>query len=113
MYIREYFNIYEAPVLAAELQASYPQIRSYVGQSTENPETIIRFSITPQGLHTMTLSSKSGTQFIDPYTIDSDEYIVYSKKNLPFGDRDFICEFDDDNLLTISLINCNSITNKN
>jgi hypothetical protein len=95
----ENFRVYEASVLANELQVQYPNIRSYVGQSIDNPETLIRFSLTPQGLHTMTLSSKTGTQFIDPYARDSNSYMVYSKRNLPFGDRDIICEFEDDGII--------------
>ncbi|PNQ74848.1 hypothetical protein C1T31_01535 [Hanstruepera neustonica] len=93
------YRVYEASILANELQAQYPNIRSYVGQSVENPETIIRFSVTPQGLHTMTLSSETGSEFIDPYTRDANSYIVYSKRDLPFGDRNYVCEFDDDGIV--------------
>ncbi len=93
------FRVYEASVLANELQAQYPNIRSYVGQSVDNPETLIRFSVTPQGLHTMTLSSETGSQFIDPYTRGSNSYIVYSKRDLTFGDRNYVCEFDDDGVM--------------
>ncbi|WP_191858487.1 reprolysin-like metallopeptidase [Hanstruepera ponticola] len=99
----ETFKVYEASVMAAELQSQYSDIRSYVGQSVENPETLIRFSVTPQGLHTMTLSSETGTQFIDPYTRDSNAYIVYAKRDLPFGNRSFVCEVDDEGLIAEDL----------
>ena len=62
------FRIMEASVMHPELEAKFPNIHSYVGQGIDNPAEIIRFSITPQGLHTMTLSTKQGTEYIDPYT---------------------------------------------
>ncbi len=91
----EDFKILEAPVMQPELQAQFPEIRSYVGQSIEDPTAVIRFSITPLGLHTMTLSSK-GTQLIDPYTTDSG-YIVYSKRELPTPSTLFECGVIEEN----------------
>ena len=44
---REYI-VQEAPVMEAELQAKYPEIRSYVGWQKNNPENSIRFSVTPE-----------------------------------------------------------------
>tara|TARA_R110002049_G_scaffold65035_1_gene171000 strand:+ start:138445 stop:141168 length:2724 start_codon:yes stop_codon:yes gene_type:complete len=79
----ESYRVEEASIMTPSFQAKHTNMRSYVGQSIENPEATIYFSITPKGLHTMTLSSKNGTQFIDPYTSDSNTYIVYSKKDLP------------------------------
>ncbi len=92
----ETYRILEASVMHPTLQAKHPNIRSYVGQSIDNPSIIIRFSITPQGLHTMTLSSNKGTQFIDPYTKDSKSYIVYKKRDLPALDETFVCGFTDE-----------------
>ena len=92
----ETFSIIEASVLEKPLQDKYPNIKTYVGQSISNPSNTIRFSITAQGLHTMSFKAGSGTEFIDPYTKDSESYIVYSKKDLPVLDEPWICEFDDD-----------------
>ena len=86
----ESFRIKEASVMEEELQEKYLNIRTYVGQSIENPSTLIRFSITPQGLHTMTLS-ENGAQFIDPYTKNGSEYIVYAKRDLPPLDQPWEC----------------------
>ncbi len=98
----EPFLIKEASILAPELQRQVPQIRSYIGVSADNPSTVIRFSVTPNGLNTMTLSTENGTQFIDPYTTDTNHYVAYARKDLPFESRDFLCEFEDDNLLKVS-----------
>ncbi len=86
----ESFRIKEASVMEKSLQDKYSNIRTYIGQSIQNPSTLIRFSITPQGLHTMTLSER-GAQFIDPYTKNGSEYIIYSKKDLPPLDQPWEC----------------------
>lgn len=93
------YRIKEASVMHEDLQASYPNIRSYVGQGIENPAAIIRFSVTPQGLHTMTLNTGNGAEFIDPYTENGDSYIVYAKRDLPALDTSFECRFDDHSVI--------------
>ena len=91
----ETFSVFEASILEKPLQDKYPSIKTYAGKSISNPSITIRFSITPQGLHSMSFNTTYGTQFIDPYTKDSDIYIVYYKKDLPVLDKSWICEFDD------------------
>ena len=92
----ESFRVLEAPVMVPSLQAKHPNIRSYIGQSIENSATIIRFSITPQGLHTMTLTSNKGTQLIDPYSLNDNSYISYAKNDLPLSKDKFLCGVSDD-----------------
>jgi len=94
----ESFRVMEASIMQSELQAYHSDMRSYVGQSIENPSKTIRFSVTPKGLHTMTLSGDNSTEFIDPYAKNSNTYIVYSKRDLPALNSSFICEFDDEGL---------------
>ncbi|HEX8269897.1 MAG TPA: zinc-dependent metalloprotease family protein [Flavobacterium sp.] len=77
-----HFRIYEAPVMHPDLAASFPDSKSYVGVGVENPADVIRFSTTMFGLHTMTLSNKTGTSYIDPFTKDLNNYIVYEKQYL-------------------------------
>ncbi len=79
----EAFEVYEASIMAPKLQLKYSNIRSYSGKSIDNPENLIRFSVTPQGLHAMFLSPSKGAQFIDPYTKSDNNYIIYSKRDLP------------------------------
>jgi subtilisin-like proprotein convertase family protein len=92
----ESFRVKEESIMESGFQAENPNLRSYVGQSIEHPESIIYFSITPQGLHTMTLSGKNGTQFIDPYSSDGKKYLVYNKKDLPDLKGIFKCMTPDD-----------------
>lgn len=91
----ESFEIYEASNMAPELQAQFPEIRSYIGKSLVNPTSIIRFSVSPQkGLSSMLLNDGK-TVFIEPYTIDRNNYIVFINT---IGDKhtnSFICETED------------------
>ena len=78
----EGYRIYEAPVMEAELSAKLPNIKSYIGKSIENPSSSIRFSVTLFGLHTMTFSGLNEISYIDPYTKDLKNYILYKKSDL-------------------------------
>ena len=75
----EEFAIYEASVMHPDLQSRYPNIRSYVGKGIDNPSAIIRFSISHLGFKSMVLSSGKTTIFIEPYSKDLTQYIVYDK----------------------------------
>ena len=76
--ILENFKILEAPVLAPELQNQYPEIRSYAGQSIENPHNTIRFCVSPEkGVSATIFSPVYGTVIIDPFTKDYQYIIVF------------------------------------
>ena len=95
----EEFIVKESSILEPAYQLKYPNIRTYVGQNIKNPSSTISFSITPQGLHAMTLSSKTGTQFIDPYS-ENNTYIVYDKGNLPALKKEFRCLVPNDLIMS-------------
>ncbi|EDP72761.1 hypothetical protein FBALC1_16707 [Flavobacteriales bacterium ALC-1] len=90
------YQIFEASVMDPELQAQFPNMRSYAGQGIDNPTEVIRFSVTPKGFHAMFLGTANGTQFIDPFTTDGNIYTVYAKKNLEARNFDFECGVIDD-----------------
>ncbi|TYC15578.1 T9SS type A sorting domain-containing protein [Bizionia gelidisalsuginis] len=92
----ESFRVKEASVMEKSLQNKYPEIRTYIGESVNYPGTTMRFSITNQGLHTMSMSINNGVEFIDPFTKDGDNYIVYAKRDLPALDSTWICGFEND-----------------
>jgi Metallo-peptidase family M12/Secretion system C-terminal sorting domain len=89
----ENYRIYEASVLQSELAAKSPEIQSYIGKGIDNPTATIRFSTTLFGLHVMNFSER-GTSFIDPYTKDLQNYIVYNKANI-HTNRGFECGVKD------------------
>ncbi|HLA55800.1 MAG TPA: zinc-dependent metalloprotease family protein, partial [Flavobacterium sp.] len=77
----QHYRIYEASVMDPELAARHPEIQSYVGENTQDPTNTIRISTTIFGLHVMSFSNK-GVSFIDPFTTDLQNYIVYDKSQL-------------------------------
>lgn len=78
------YRIYEAPVMHKDLQAQFPDIKSYVGVAVNDKFSTVRFSTTRFGVHAMILSPK-GTVYIDPYTADLNHYMVYRKKEAISG----------------------------
>jgi subtilisin-like proprotein convertase family protein len=89
------YRIYEAPVMEDGLSAKFPDIKSYSGTGVEDTTASIRFSTTLFGLHVMSLSGNSDTFYIDTYTKDLNNYIVYNRKNITNG-RTFSCLIEDD-----------------
>jgi len=92
----ERYQVFEASIMEPALQKKYPNIRSYIGKSMENKGKIIRFSISNDGFHGMIFRKSGGTIFIDPYTLNNNNYIVYNKKSLP-KIAPFECRFDEFN----------------
>ena len=62
------FKVVESPVMAEELAAKYPMIKTYLGQGVEkNLSARVRFDVTPQGFHAIMFTT-NGTIYIDPYS---------------------------------------------
>lgn len=72
----EHFQVWESSNMAPELQAKFPEIRSYVGSGIEDPTAYLRFSMSPVGFSSMI--TRSGiSEFIEPYTDDRTVYAVF------------------------------------
>ena len=74
------FNIWHTAVMAPELAAANPGIKTFTGQGINDPTATIQLEWTEAGFHAMILSPLSGTVFIDPYhqkTVTN--YISYYK----------------------------------
>lgn len=78
----ESFRIYEASVMHPDLQAQFPEIRSYVGVGIENKTAMVRFSTTLYGVHAMIFTGDKEVNYIDTYSNDLSLYMVYSRKNI-------------------------------
>ncbi len=77
------FHVWESAVMAPELAAAYPGIRTFTGQGIDDPTATIKLDWTEFGFHSMILSPVTGSVFIDPYdqhTITN--YISYYKTDL-------------------------------
>ncbi|QXP60555.1 zinc-dependent metalloprotease [Olleya sp. HaHaR_3_96] len=109
----EVFDVMEASMMEPELQQKYSNITTYVGQSIENPVNTMRFSITPQGLHTISFNENVGMEYIDPYTKSGENYIVYAKKDLPILNQNWTCDVIDDAVEVEDQVGSNRVFNAN
>ncbi|TAK30116.1 MAG: propanediol utilization protein, partial [Saprospiraceae bacterium] len=76
------FQLVEAPIMAPELAAEYPYIRSYAGWSEDDPTAYLRCGVTQNGFHAVVFSARHSTVFIDAYAKgDTEHYISYFKKD--------------------------------
>lgn len=91
----ERYYVMETPIMEQELADKFPMIKSYAAQGVDDPTAIARFSVTQFGLHSMTFSSGNSTVFIDPYTEDRQNYIVYKRNDLERENADFECLTDE------------------
>lgn len=86
----EQFEVWESSNFAPELQAKFPEIRSYVGIGIDDPSAYLRFSVSPAGISTMKLKGGK-SEFIEKHTQDG-KYIVYdSKKHRDKSQMPFEC----------------------
>jgi len=92
--IRDYI-VQEASLMEAELQAKFPEIRSYTGWEKGNPTNTIRFSLTPQTGISIMYFDGWDVSYLDSYTKDNSSFILYKRKTLPKNNRLFECHVED------------------
>ncbi len=84
----ERFRVYEASNFAPDLQAQFPEIRSYVGQGIDDKYARLRLSINPRGINTMVSRADKPSEYMEPYSVDGTVHVVYNservKGKLPF-----------------------------
>ncbi len=92
----EHFEIQESSNFEDALAAKYPDIKSYIGKSQENPRNLVFFSISPLGFSSMEIKSDQSSVFIEPYTKDLSTYVVYKKSDKHDSLNKFECTTIDD-----------------
>lgn len=91
----EKYSIIETPVLHPKLEAKFPGIKSYAGQGIDNPASIIRFSVSNEnGFYGMVMNPNKGSYFIDPFTSDFTQFMVYNRSDAE-NNYDFECTLDE------------------
>lgn len=103
-----YFRVFEASTLADELQEKFPSIRSFIAKGIDDPTAIARFSHSQVGLHVAISSGKHPTIYIDPFTKDKEQYITYSRRDLPLDVQGFVCHTEDFENRPVEIDNINS-----
>lgn len=89
------YKIIETSNFSPELQAKYPNIKSYTGYDVNNQNQRINFSISPEfGLYG-SINNGSKNILIDAYTKDKSRYIIYDKSNLTTDESKFKCDIDE------------------
>lgn len=78
------FRVVESPVMAPELVAQYPSIRTYSGVATDNPGVIVRLGVGYKGFHAFIFGDPRGAQSVRRYAeSQNDLYVAYKAADLP------------------------------
>ena len=108
----EQFQVSETSTLAPEIAIKYPNIKTYIGFSLDNPGGRIRFSISPQGLKTMSTYPNKPALFTVPLNKgDKSLYISYDRSMRIDSKKDFECLTENENVPIKEIISLNRDAN--
>lgn len=89
------FRVVETQVMAPELAARYPEIRSYLGQGIDDPAASVRLDYNPRGFFAQVLAP-GGDIYIDPWQAgDNAHYVVYARAGAGNG-KGYRCLLESD-----------------
>ena len=78
------FYIWESPVMAPELMAKFPEIRTYAGTDAEGLGLTVRLGVTHKGLHAFIFNKDGQVQSVRPYAEGTRTfYMSYRVEDLP------------------------------
>ena len=104
----EQFQVTETSTLAPEIAIKYPNIKTYIGFSLDNPGGRIRFSVTPQGLKTMSTYPNKPALFTVPLNKGGESlYITYDRSMRIDSKKDFECLTENENVPIKEIISLN------
>lgn len=91
--VLEKFSVWESSNFEPELQAKYPEIRSYEGYGLDDKSAKIHFSVSPIGTQTMVIRADKATEFIEQNPDDKSEYVLFTSNKT--AKSKLICKTDD------------------
>ncbi|AWI25348.1 zinc-dependent metalloprotease [Flavobacterium pallidum] len=94
----EEFMVWENSNFEPELQAKYPEIRSYIGRGITDSTAKLYFSLAPEGIQTMILRADKGSEFIEPYTKDRAVYVMFDSDTRLKNSLPLVCSTEEKNV---------------
>ncbi|MCC6724672.1 MAG: T9SS type A sorting domain-containing protein [Saprospiraceae bacterium] len=84
----ETFKVWDSPVMHADLAARYPMIRTFAGQSLENPDRTVRLGYGLDGFHAFIIKDEGGS-LVMPYANNQTQYyLVFNRSELNWNSVD-------------------------
>lgn len=80
--VLERFTVWESSNFEPELQAKYPEIRSYEGVGVDDKLAKIHFSVAPIGVQTMVFRSEKPSEYIEQDPEDNSGYVLFTKNDI-------------------------------
>ncbi len=95
------FRVWESPIMAPELQAKYPELRSFAGTAADDSGITARLGIGPKGFYGFFLSPEGKIQTVRPYADGmTGTYMSYRLEDLPnatdYPEAQAVCGVEDD-----------------
>ncbi|WP_294959518.1 reprolysin-like metallopeptidase [uncultured Flavobacterium sp.] len=79
--VLERFSVWESSNFDPELQAKYPEIRSYEGSGIDDKNAKIHFSVAPIGIQTMVFRAAKPTEYIEQNPDNKLEYVLFKAQD--------------------------------
>jgi hypothetical protein len=93
--VLEAFEIRESSNFEKGLADKFPTIKSYSASGIENPTSFAKISLGSDGFHAVIFAANGKTVYIDPYSKDNQQYIVYNTSDLKEEDALFKCDVEE------------------
>ena len=85
--VLEKFLVWEYSNFTPEVQAIFPNIRSYMGIGVTDKSAYLRFTVSDQGVSSSTFRTGSSS-FVEAYTAGNDVYAAYSSSSRILDQKD-------------------------
>ncbi|WP_166921226.1 zinc-dependent metalloprotease [Flavobacterium poyangense] len=79
--VLERYTVWESSNFDPELQAKYPDIRSYEGAGIDDKSARIHFSVSPAGVQSMVLRAEKNPEFVEKNPDNKGQYVVFASKS--------------------------------